>query len=1607
MPFKIFLQNTFYVFLIFISACSPGSKESADADSIQNLIQISDGSGPENTELLWRLYPGSRFGGGNPWVVLEPVEFGGKTVYPVGRGDHGTDESRGVPSEPASWIYLSQEENGDIMFHGQPREGKISPALFIPAIVKEGMSWKSGQTIYCEQEEGCTSFSRFEIKVISREIKDTMFGVRPVWVLEVRDNRRWSFEGRAFYPDDNIFNGVTYNLEFIEGRGPRKSFSPNNAELYANKRFAVTALDLPPAPKALSPIHLTETTLPDIKNSLGIGATGYLDPAQFGEVAITAQIQEKLAYGQSFIDLGNGSGASLETWTPYNALECRAPDNAKEEDCLHGVAISINKNADDSRKIVLTATGDSIGSRASANQVNPLVKFMSIFENDKGGFDVLRRHRVGLQRGELNSSLELNTLYDIPIWYTPLDEIYNDEPKHFSFQSRNRFARTNTPSKFGSLVSQPDENGIRTLALGEISTNAASVLQFAYLDDEQNTHFEHTAYPRIGHVNVFSRPGGRDILLSTFGGRIDEVVIAEDGIRLRPIGDVDVPPGEFMVGALKTGDELLITTQADYTGIDSWYIRGYEDCPKCEGVDRSVVPQLGRIRTWRASLPAPAEAVRPDLIWSVEATVTGLDVLVCWAPGFQSPSTEGWTLGGHKPATVLVAGGEDRCVLLVRDAALPDRLNKNSAWTVEGTFPDGKRIAIGMSYEETLNQQDITKAPEWSKAKSPFQTGLWANETFYQSGGVLPSYLPKEIHETLFNEELATGNVNLNVEFSPDLGGNGYWILNMPVKFNNAIGHLDNTGQLTTFDTSTLGTGVSNLSEDGGVLFNKHYLAVDGTISSLPPELVDIGAPLLRFSNDTVCTQSITDMGKLINAMMSCVQHDGSIFNIQAPVHLGLSSNAPLTPIIGQDNAAYFPFIHLGKFSLLRLDAQSLEFKEVDTSNWGLNSDRVDATMAMSWTIDEAGIPLAVISLQEPAFNDHRLVRFTSTGPMAIRRIELQNFSSIKHIRAIKDGDLLLVTPESVADGPQFGPLGSGSPWYSVRPTIVRLPVNDWQDRLTAASDSLDSALSCKERKCPKIKLLSRNDNNDQLDRVTLITDDERIDIPVWEQADCTPSTNNNCSGTSGDSLHWHYADLKPFTQYTVEVGKGDFPNRLRIASGNYGSSFDLSAGGKIVLSPLIELPGPTMAAARVTKIISDPLRQQGLAYSEMATHLIQQGNLATTITNLPVNGVFSPDGEWVLGRYAYHIGRQQFVDLPGNIVGAPVFSLAEYHMAFYGLADGTGIVLRLGDGAIETVASISDDQAKFSGDGQHIVFVEGQVFPSNTSQLVRLNLNNGNRNIIYTGNIRLDDTFISHDGNIAYGYNTTTGDIFIYAENPQNLIFAPYEIITGYIPSVVGFATGQRKPGMLAVVDNGNGVYRILHHDPTAAPGNAFTLVPQVMLEQNYFDTISATDALVVRDGIGKTFAIRTSDGVVLQTFENTYDMWKWPDGRIGILSSVCEKSPGPDCRKLSILSDDAENIEEVITDSGWIRSPRANGTENGYWPFGENRNRAYSVDGIINTDTNDLIFPGHPFDPSVSTLDLPCVPVSIAQPNLNLVYQGWDPGIFFSQYEVNYCAQ
>ncbi len=738
-PFGVFVAGVAVAALV-AAACS--SRDAAS--SVTEVVVLSDGAGPPNAEPVWPLKPGWQFHSGffSTDAVLEAREVDGRTVLPLSNSTRIGPNLIQSPGEPGCIRYLSVDDDG-VWYVGAPREGLLEEgALLVPREVRVGKKW----------ETRLGGKVRYSGEVMSRTEEDTLFGRRAVWMLRLTDHRALTYEGQDARSVPRK-NGLAFALRLVEGRGPDdfgqltscRPWDPVRlgdlggqtviVPLDDDPRARVTAPEVVLAPLGTAP--LTERFLP--------WAAGlYPDPQDPTSRVITLRGRFPF-FGQYLIgdaEVGFDAGGG---WSDVPGMRCAhwrgdtITPFRSDETCTSPDAVLVTRDGAFSA-LPIFAEGSPLQRELCVGDCERVYhEFIGIFE----GADGLPRALSWGDEGLLESGrYEQGTLTNGSLSY--VDERFDVYPGYAGL--------FDVPT---SQLVWPRLHEDGTLSLVEFADDyrsPSSRVAFAHLPAPGRIRARHLAYVALERPATVVEPGDRAHYVFGAEGLLRRVHIGRDGIELEPVARVRLPNDDLLTTAFVAGDEIIALSQRNFRGYDAWF--------RPDGYVPEEAVELGEVYAWRGALPPPSPKGKPSAYFGLEVQVVQQDVRLCWPPGAGTPEVTTFTLGGRTPAAVVAF---DHCVLLVREAAPQEELEKNSAWTVEGEIPGAGRVAIGIGPDQ------------WRRRHTGdgFEHGYSSPIGFPVAGGGSVAHDRTHGPGLTVPQRLFFDNTG---RFAPDLAGQGLWI---------------------------------------------------------------------------------------------------------------------------------------------------------------------------------------------------------------------------------------------------------------------------------------------------------------------------------------------------------------------------------------------------------------------------------------------------------------------------------------------------------------------------------------------------------------------------------------------------------------------------------------------------------------------------------------------------------------------------------------------------------------------------------------------------------------------------------------------------------------
>jgi len=971
------------------------------------------------------------------------------------------------------------------------------------------------------------------------------------------------------------------------------------------------------------------------------------------------------------------------------------------------------------------------------------------------------------------------------------------------------------------------------------------------------------------------------VVLSTFAGRLERLHLEDDGVRLEPLGDVDVPDGQLVVGAVIVGDALEVYTQRGFKGVDPWFDRGWYGCTLCRGVNRAQPPDLGEILRWRAPLPS-ATPTRPAPLWGVTATASGHDVRVCWPPGQVEPSLDGWTLGGHAPRAVTPVGGEGRCVLLSRDLAIADNLAANSAWTVEGPIPGAGRVAIAtpvqLAFDDVEEDLSVSRhaVPYASDGLGAYFAGvtaadgarLGAGGVSDADGGAWPT-LDATFYEALAHEGFHKLQPDW-VTTLPDAAGRGLYVHDQQTLYRwdgaALIALTELVDALPTFDTRC---------EGGGIIVNDAvYVSPDGDETPVPPG-VDALRSRFRLADGSLCGQRDVSTGTPSIRVMACVDASGTL--VDGPELPGEVQEL----VFGRDGLVYLLGVtpdDPGFGRLLAFDPTAMTLAEVDLEGLGLTLEPGDGLGLGAPTVAPDGTPFAVLTAHHLAYGEHLILRFGADGLTPIVRPELRYLANLGPPRLAVDDHFFVLSGGRSDEVGRPGADDADAAWFT-HPSWLRLAregdhSRPWSDFPAGSSDcvpmkAIDAdQLSDVERSVletwggvPAEAPLYLGERSlgeaERHQRATFCSNAtfhvesgeapaavvEVLDAAGEEQQVVLVDDDLVVDGARG---YW-LPELAPFERYTLRVGGGaSRVEEVHFVTNNTGQSLylgtfrvDGAVPGRVLGANPFHTTGCGLSNPKVDRLACgfsgrlDPNHRNLLLELDGEAQLVwadpgEVGGVAAE--PLPTGGVFSPDGRLVIGpsgAYDVILGAGVTLAADRDPERAPIFALPEHPRVFLARNDGSGVVVawdRDSGALAELVTTRGALDASFSGDGQRVVTLEAGD-QADTWEVARYALDDGARTLLWTGPYAIFHLRSNADGSVVYADNGAAPPTASGAQGTRRL----YAIREGRNARWFGadvferpghppaLAVDRRGHGALWFAEKADGSFQAYRYDETA----------------------------------------------------------------------------------------------------------------------------------------------------------------------------------------------
>lgn len=620
--------------LILFSSCGGCRTEGAKI--------LDEGSGAENSAPLWPLHEGYTqvefaISASTRRISLRAKrERFGEDVLPFATPGKTLGAIAHRPNEPAIMTFLSKGADG-ILDHGHLRQ-TYEPELLLPDKVRVGMKWVS--------HDGAREF-----EIIDRTERDTLFGPLPVWTLRMYDSRQ---DFLAFADTDpQLQRGSWIDVSFVEGYGPEDIAFDFRGTPSPQVAYTVVPLEDRPSPR---PERIALESLDDFDAPLVI--------ENMHAVELAPGLYTLSMHGVGFVFSNPGGGVGGMFFGGWS--------NASLDYDAQARAISpAARGLGNGLAVLPSSNGEFVGMKTSGEQpvseencgANGELKcpftVVGLLENEDGVIEyVLRKNDSTREPG-----LFLRTRVDNERY---LGSVFG-------------------PMRLSSnlIVTASDPEGGHTF----IGTRTDGLLASARWDGSSIAAVSGQTEGTFGAV---TRAGSREFYDVSPDGRLARLDIADGLIERVVLGDLEVPEGHFVEGAVVIEDRILVVTNSGFEGVDGVI----EDDVR---LNLGISPVPGKHHIFTAKLPGKTVAGEHAAagIW-VEPHQA--DMLVCWDPAFGESSLEGWRLGGE-PASAIRVGARGECVLLVRGATSRGDRRTQGAYRVEGDVPGAGKVMIGVNRE--------------------------------------------------------------------------------------------------------------------------------------------------------------------------------------------------------------------------------------------------------------------------------------------------------------------------------------------------------------------------------------------------------------------------------------------------------------------------------------------------------------------------------------------------------------------------------------------------------------------------------------------------------------------------------------------------------------------------------------------------------------------------------------------------------------------------------------------------------------------------------------------------------------------------------------------
>lgn len=624
------------------------------------------------------------------------------------------------PHQPDPLAWWSADGDGT-WFHGQLRGALKRPVLFLPNQVEVGRRWGA------DDDKG----PLYTFEVADRQVRDTLFGRRPVWTIVYRDER--NFQLNAYHEETQAT--TVYSIDIVEGRGPL-TFEPS-LRSGGPVLGAVIPLEwdggLPPASRqAITPIN----------DGAAIGGGGFAGSGKVpgGLSAIVLpndpDALQLTVYGRvigpppAIVGTPGSPSESFVTDGPGLSCHLVTSDGRFEElengPCMEALGTTFDAQGNP-YQIYSTESRTAVPTAPPGGCLTPydpgchLYSLSGIFTHESGAIRVLAGTSGMLMVGTHNGTLAFDNIMEPFFHYgnvlTERDNVL-------------RFVRP-MPDGFVVGLHSPNQLGVQFVP-----------------EDGSPALGGHLATHMTGAYSVLLDQTGHRFFRTSPDGRVEEILFDRQGIHVVHLAEVELQAGEVLGGAVMWGEKLLVVTNRGFKGATT------------EDAGASVtVPQLGDVYAGLVT-PTPGDPRRDNPLYGLEFHQESADMLVCWPPGFGPASLDPWTLGGETAGAIPQG---DTCLLLLRNQATGaafDRQNHEAMGPIPGA---GKTILAYQPVRQTFLFPQC----------APLSTGgCVALEGDYGPG--LVRWQPNSVGLQL--SLVGPSSTDSAGSMAADLAGNGLWI---------------------------------------------------------------------------------------------------------------------------------------------------------------------------------------------------------------------------------------------------------------------------------------------------------------------------------------------------------------------------------------------------------------------------------------------------------------------------------------------------------------------------------------------------------------------------------------------------------------------------------------------------------------------------------------------------------------------------------------------------------------------------------------------------------------------------------------------------------------